>query len=70
MIRMVNQANEQIAAGVAAAGTKPAAQVQKVTCATCHRGSAVPMVPEYQPPAPAGRAGGAPAGGAAPTPGR
>lgn len=71
MIKMVNAANEQISAAVAAGGQKTAAQVQKVTCATCHRGSAVPMVPEYQPPAPAGRAGGAaPPAGGAPQPGR
>jgi len=73
MIRMVNQANEQITAAVAAGGQKTAANVQKVTCATCHRGSAVPQVPEYQPPAPAGRAGAPGAGpgaGAPPAPGR
>jgi hypothetical protein len=62
MIRMVNEANMAIAPAVAKGDNKAADQVQKITCATCHRGSAVPQVPTYQPPAPAGRAG-APAGG-------
>jgi hypothetical protein len=76
MIRMVNEANAAITPAVAKGDNKPAEQVQKITCATCHRGSAVPQVPQYQPPAPAGRAGapGAPAGGApaggAPAPGQ
>jgi hypothetical protein len=71
MIRMVMAANAAIQPVVAKADNKPAEQVQQITCATCHRGSAVPMVPQYQPPAPAGRAG-APAGGAPPAggPGR
>jgi hypothetical protein len=69
MMRMVDEANATIAAGIAQTGLKPGEQVQKVTCATCHRGQATPQVPQYQPPAPAGRAGGAgagapPAGGA------
>ena len=75
MIRMVNQANETIAAGVAQSGLRTADQVQKVTCATCHRGAPIPQVPTYQPPAPAGRggapgAGGAPGGAPAGGPGR
>ena len=38
MMKMVTNVNEQIAAGVG----KPAADVTKVSCATCHRGSAIP----------------------------
>ena len=65
MMRMTAQANEAITAGVAQTGLRTAEQVQKVTCATCHRGSALPQVPTYNPPAPARGAGsgsGAPAG--------
>ena len=62
MIRLVNTANEAIPMAVTASGLRTAEQVQKVTCATCHRGSAIPMVPEYQPPA-APERGGAPGAG-------
>jgi hypothetical protein len=62
MIRLVNTANEAIPMAVTASGLRTQEQVQKVTCATCHRGSAIPMVPEYQPPA-APERGGAPGGG-------
>jgi hypothetical protein len=55
MLRLVNTANEVIPMAVTASGLRTQEQVQKVTCATCHRGSAIPMVPEFQPPAPAGR---------------
>jgi hypothetical protein len=61
MIRMVNSINEQIQAGVSATKLRTGDQIQKVTCATCHRGSAIPQVPTYNPPAPAARGGGAPA---------
>src|SRR3954469_7015777 len=66
MIRMVNDANAAITPAVAKGDNKSAEQVQKITCATCHRGQAVPQVPTYQPLAPAGRAG---ARGAAPAAG-
>ena len=61
MIKMVMAANETIQPAVAASGLRSGDQIQKVTCATCHRGSAIPMVPEYTAPAPAGgaRPGGA-----------
>ena len=55
MMKMVTNVNELIAAGVG----KPAADVAKVSCATCHRGSAIP--PKFDPPPPA-----APGGAAAP----
>jgi hypothetical protein len=48
MMKMVMQDNEMIAAGVG----KPAADITKVQCATCHRGSAIPKV---EMPAPAAR---------------
>ena len=51
MIRMVNAANEQIAAGVAQTGVRTGDAVQKVTCATCHRGQPIPQVQQYQAPA-------------------
>lgn len=72
MIKMVDSINQQIAAGVSATGLRTGDQIQKVTCATCHRGSAIPQVPTYQPPAPAAPAGrgAAPAGGGAPAGGR
>lgn len=69
MIRLVATANEVIPMAVTSTGVRTAAQVEKVTCATCHRGMPIPQVPEYQPPAPAGRPGGAPAPGAG-APGR
>lgn len=55
MMKMVTNVNELIAAGVG----KPAADVAKVSCATCHRGAAIP--PKFDPPQPA-----APGGAAAP----
>ena len=61
MIKMVDSINEQIQAGVSATKLRTGDQIQKVTCATCHRGSAIPQVPTYNPPAPAARGGGAPA---------
>jgi len=53
MMKMVMNNNEMIAAAVG----KPAADVVKVQCATCHRGSAIPKVEMPAPAAP----GGAPA---------
>lgn len=70
MIRLVNTANEAIPMAVTASGLRTAPQVEKVTCATCHRGKAIPEVPEYAPPAPARQGGGAPAGAGAGAPGR
>ncbi len=69
MIRMVDSINQQIQAGVSASNVgRTGDQVQKVTCATCHRGKPIPVVETYNPPAPAARPGGAgapaPGGGA------
>jgi hypothetical protein len=52
MMQMVGHVNEMIAGGVG----KPAADVVKVQCVTCHRGEAIPKNP---PPAPAQAPGGA-----------
>jgi hypothetical protein len=65
MLKMVDAANAQIQAGVSATGLRTGDAVQKVTCATCHRGKPIPVVETYNPPAPAARGGGA-----APAPGR
>ena len=72
MIRMVDSINQQIQAGVSATGLRTGDAVQKVTCATCHRGKPIPQVETYNPPAPAARPGGAgaPAPGGAPAGGR
>jgi hypothetical protein len=51
MLQMVDHVNEMIGSGVG----KPAAEVSKVQCATCHRGKAIPETPE-PPPAPAAQA--------------
>jgi hypothetical protein len=75
MLKMVMAANTAVAPAVQANLNRKA---QDVTCATCHRGLPIPVVPEYPIPgaAPAGggRPGGAPAGtpapGGAPAPGR
>jgi hypothetical protein len=56
MLQMVGHVNEMIAAGV----DKPAADVTRVQCWTCHRGQAIPEAP---PPPPARVA---PGGAAAP----
>jgi hypothetical protein len=53
MIQMVTHVNEMIESGVG----KPAADITKVECATCHRGAAIPKVEM-------------PAAPAQPTPGR
>src|SRR5262249_25452130 len=60
MITMMNHVNETLASGIG----KPAAEITKVQCITCHRGEAIPKNPP-PPPAPA-----APAGGGQPAPGR
>lgn len=41
MIQMVNDINTKLAANI----QKPAAELTKVECATCHRGAAIPVVP-------------------------
>jgi hypothetical protein len=56
MMRMATTFNEQLAANV----KKPADQLTRVQCMTCHRGASIPTLP---PPAPAGAA---PAAGAPP----
>ena len=55
MMKLVTTVNDTITVGVG----KPAADVAKVSCATCHRGAAIP--PKFDPPPPA-----APGGAAAP----
>ena len=55
MMRMVGTVNQALAANI----KKPADQVTKVECMTCHRGKAIPELPP--PAAPAGAA--PPAGG-------
>jgi hypothetical protein len=47
MLQMVSHVNETLATGIG----KPAAEVSKVQCATCHRGKAIPETPEPPPPA-------------------
>src|SRR5688572_26694175 len=54
MMRMTNDVNTRLAAAI----KKPADQIAKVECATCHRGAAIPVTP---PPPPAPARGGAPA---------
>src|SRR3954470_24640430 len=56
MMRMATTVNETLAANI----KKPAADLTRVQCMTCHRGEAIPKLP---PPAPAGAA---PAAGAPP----
>jgi hypothetical protein len=53
MMRMVGTVNENLAANI----KKPADQLTRVQCMTCHRGAAIPTLPP-----PAAPAGGAPAG--------
>ena len=47
MLQMVAHVNEMLATDIG----KPAAEVTKVQCATCHRGKAIPETPEPPPPA-------------------
>ena len=56
MMRMAGEVNNTLAANI----KKPADQLTRVQCMTCHRGEAIPKLP---PPAPAGAA---PAPGAPP----
>jgi hypothetical protein len=62
MMQMTTEANEKIAAGIK---SKPASELTRVQCMTCHRGAAIPVLP---PPAPA--PGAAPAAAPAPPAGR
>jgi hypothetical protein len=48
MLQLVSHANEMIGSAVG----KPASEVAKVECATCHRGKAIPETPQPPPPAP------------------
>jgi len=57
MMRMTNQINQTLASEIT---SKPADQLTRVQCATCHRGQPIPKV---EAPAAAPR-GGAPGGGA------
>jgi hypothetical protein len=63
MMQVANEANEKIAAGIK---SKPASEITRVQCMTCHRGAAIPVLPP--PPAPAGAAQGAAPAGAPPAP--
>src|SRR4029077_21064246 len=56
MITMMNHVNETLASGLG----KPAADITKVQCATCHRGEAIPKNPPPPPPAAAPAASAAP----------
>jgi hypothetical protein len=47
MMQMTNEINTRLAANI----KKPADQIAKVECATCHRGAAIPVTPP-PPPAP------------------
>jgi cytochrome c5 len=61
MMQMATEVNAKLAANI----QKPADQLTRVQCMTCHRGAAIPVLP---PPAPA--PGAAPAAPAAPPAGR
>ena len=54
MMQMTNEINTNLAASI----KKPADQIARVECATCHRGAAIPVTP---PPPPAPAPAGAPA---------
>ena len=58
MMRMTGEINTKLAAAI----KKPADQIARVECATCHRGAAIPVTP---PPPPAPARAGAPAAPAA-----
>ena len=49
MMRMTTDVNARLAANI----KKPADQIAKVECATCHRGAAIPVVPPPPPAVPA-----------------
>jgi hypothetical protein len=56
MMKMANDVNTTLASAI----QKPAADITRVQCMTCHRGSAIPTLP---PPAAPAAPAGAPAGG-------
>ena len=58
MMQMTNEINTKLAASI----KKPADQIARVECATCHRGAAIPVTP---PPPPPPARGGLPAAPAA-----
>ena len=60
MMRMAGTINQTLAANI----KKPADQITRVQCMTCHRGAAIPTLP------PAAPAGGAPPAGGPPPAGR
>jgi photosynthetic reaction center cytochrome c subunit len=47
MMQMTSDINSRLAANI----KKPADQLTRVGCATCHRGAAIPVVPPAPPPA-------------------
>ena len=55
MMQMTSEINTKLAASI----KKPADQIARVECATCHRGAAIPVTPP--PPPPPARAGAPPA---------
>ncbi len=59
MMQMTSDINAKLASSI----SKPADQIARVGCATCHRGEAIPVTP---PPPPAPARGAAPAAPAAP----
>ena len=56
MMKMATEANATLAANI----KKPAADITRIQCMTCHRGAAIPTLP---PPAAPAAPAGAPAGG-------
>ena len=46
MMQLTNDINTRLAANI----KKPAEQIAKVECATCHRGAAIPVTPPPPPP--------------------
>jgi hypothetical protein len=57
MMQMTNENNAKLAASI----KKPADQIARVECATCHRGLAIPVTPPPPPPPARGAAPAAPA---------
>jgi Photosynthetic reaction centre cytochrome C subunit len=49
MMRMTTEIGAKLAASI----KKPADQITRVECATCHRGAAIPVLPPPPPPVPA-----------------
>jgi hypothetical protein len=68
MMQMTGEINAKLAANI----KKPADQITKVECATCHRGASIPTLPPAPPAgaAPGGAPAGAPPAGAPPPAGR